>query len=121
MCACCVYILLFWVLSVGCACCVMCVCCTLCCVCVVLYTLYLCVNVINVNMPVCMCIQLMTVHACKHSTLNQGLGLRTKEFQLVVCKDVHPIALSNSLSDRQSTAAWSVGEGVLLRTIRCGE
>ena len=35
-----------------------------CVVCVVLYILYLCVNVINVNMPVCMCIQLMTVHAC---------------------------------------------------------
>ena len=96
-------------LGVGCACCVGCVCCTLCCVCVVLYTLYLCVNVINVNMPVCMCIQLLTVHACKHSTLNQGLGPRTKEFQLVVYKDVRPIALSLSQTDTVHSCLVSKG------------
>ena len=82
--------------------CVVCWVCVLCWVCLVLYTLYLCVNVINVNMPaVCMCIQLLTVHACKHSTLHQGLGAEDQGVPAGCLQECSPYS-SLSVSDRHS-------------------
>ena len=117
MCVCCVYILLCCVLVVGCACCVVCVCCTLCCVCVVLC----CIHYIYVwmwLMWICLCAcvfnwwQFMHVLCLKHSTLRwtKVCGLRTKEFQLVVYKNVHPIALSLSQTDTVHSCLVSGGE-----------
>ena len=63
------------------------------------------------------------MHVClKHSTLHctKATWCRAEDQGVPDCKNAHPtIVLSHRQT--QSTAAWSVGEGVLLMAIRCAD